>query len=215
MKRAFLLSVGLLGGLAIALPAQAQTFRDDNVTGAMVVGSYRVLIERAGTGPFSIRVQANAGAEDVKQINVTFYTGLDCTGPAAAVVPASPAGATTGPASDPEANGLWELNGTETGAFNAVASNPAARVLGDATNVFDATAQLVDGSARIRSVGVTLSARRAPGAYLTCINAEGDNEGGGSGDLVPEPGALAVFGPGLLPLAWVVRRRIQVKRPAA
>jgi len=215
VKRAFFLSLGLLGGLLYAAPAQAQTFQDNNVTGALVVGTYRVLIQRSGPGAsFDVRVVANAGADDVKQINVTFYTGLDCTGPAASVVPASPAGATTGnpTASDPTANGLWELTGTETGAFNAVASNPAARVLGDATNRFQGTVTLTNPGTVIRSVGVTLSSVRAPGAYLTCINAE---QVGGDGDVVPEPAALAVFAPGLLPLAWTLRRRQRAGRRRA
>jgi len=204
------MALGLVGGLLFAAPAEAQTFQNNAVPGVLVVGTYRVLIQRNAPGDaFNVQVVANRGAEDVKQINITFYTGLDCTGPTVAVVPASPAGATTGnpTASDPTANGLWELTGTQTGAFQATSANPSARVLGDATNIFNGTAALVNPSTQIRSVGITLSAVRAPGAYLACINVQPGS------DVVPEPGALAVFGPGLLPLAWAFRRRMK-RQPA-
>ncbi len=207
----------------MAAPAQAQTsFIDNNVIGdrrpvgsntfVPLPSSYRVNILRAGAnGPFNIEVRANAGAEDVKQINVTFYTGFDCTGPEARVIPADPAGSTTAGspgAGEPPAAGLWALNGNLTGAFQATAATPSARVLGNGTNLFSGQASLADSTQVIRSVGVTLSVVTAPGAYQTCINA---NDAGIT-DTVPEPGALALALPGLMPLGMMLRRRMKTKR---
>ncbi len=222
LSKSLLAAVCAVGALASASPAQAQTsFIDNNVIGTRrpagsptfvaLPSSYRVSILRAGAnGPFNIEVRANAGAEDVKQINVTFYTGFDCTGPEVAVVPASPAGNTdagTPAPGEPPAAGLWQLSGSQTGAFQATAATPSARVLGNGTNRFQGQASLADPTQAIRSIGVTLSVVNAPGAYQTCINASDVPPT----NTVPEPGALALALPGLAPLAMVFRRRLKVK----
>ncbi len=215
------MGLGVAGALLMAVPAQAQTsFIDNNVIGNRIPAgsatfvplpsSYRVNIQRAGAnGPFNIEVRANPGAEDVKQINVTFYTGFDCTGPEAAVVPNPSAGNTdagTPAPGEPPAAGLWQLSGSQTGAFQATAATPSARVLGNGTNRFQGQAILADPSLTIRSIGVTLSVVNAPGAYQTCINANP-----GTTDTVPEPGALALALPGLMPLGMMLRRRLKTK----
>jgi len=197
-----------MAGLLYAAPAQAQTFQDPNIPGALAPGSYRVTVSRPAVGTdFAVNVVSNGAADDVKQINITFYTGADGGGSVAAVVPLSPAGATSGPASDPGANGVWEVTGMNTGAFNAIAANPSARVLGNATNSFTGIARLVSPGTEIGSVGVTLSSVNAPGAYLSLMNASP-----GVTEVTPEPGALALALPGLAPLGLVLRKRLKLKK---
>jgi hypothetical protein len=198
VRKYLLTGLGAALGLLLAGPAHAESFSVNGVGVGLVppTGTYKVTATRDTTAdPFTITVKSNnnaGGMIDVSQISISFFTGKCLVSPT--VDPSAGNGVTAGGgASDPAANGVWAFNAGVDAAFQG---GMGVRVLSDATNDF--TGQVVLSTLdEIKSIKVDLTG----GASQTYQGCDETNTG------VPEPGALALALPGLLPLGLMLRRK--------
>ncbi len=180
-------------------PAAAETFSLDALpVGTGATGSYGVTATRASTAlPFTVTVTSSSALtnQDVIQLNLSFFTARCDDG---SLVNATAGAGSTAGGGDATANGAWNFSPGPSALFSSPVGTSIRVTKAPGSNLFTGSVTLAS-NALIKNFKVDLTGDGSV-TWQACTLEPLD------GDLTPEPGALALLLPGLLPMGLALKR---------